>query len=67
MASGNRASMREGPLIIAAVVGETQRIGVGHGGGGHEVAPPELDAIEAVAPRRQIDQPLDLSYRSQKI
>ncbi len=56
---GQRHHAVLGRRIVAAVVEQAERIAVRHGGGGHEVAPPQRHAIEAVAPGGQIDRALD--------
>src|SRR6185436_3538821 len=45
--------------VVAAVVDEAERIAIGHRRHGYEVAAAELEPVEAVAPRREVDQPLD--------
>ena len=45
--------------VVAAVVEQAHGIAVGHRARRHEIAPPELHAVEAVAARGQVDQPLD--------
>ena len=50
-------------VIGAAVVVQAERVAVRHRAFRHQVAPPQLDAIEAALARRQIDQPLHHEHR----
>ena len=45
--------------IFAVVVGDADRIGVGHGLRGDQIPAPQRDAIEAVLGRGQVDQSFD--------
>ena len=49
--------------IVAAVVSEAERRPVGHRGRRDQVAPAQLHRIEAVLPRREIDQPFHRQHR----
>ena len=45
-------------MVVAAVVDHAERVGVRHHRFRHEVAPAQLDAVDAGLARRQVDQPL---------
>ena len=53
----HRAVLRR--RVVAAVVEEADRVAVRHRAGRHQVASPQLHAVESVMACREVDQPLD--------
>ena len=46
-------------MVLAAVIGHAERVGIGQRGGRDQVLPPQRDPVEAIRASRTIDQPLD--------
>ncbi len=56
---GQRQCPVQHRMIFAAVIGHAERVLIGQRGGRDQVLAAQLYAVEAIRPRRAIDQPLD--------
>ncbi len=56
---GQRQCPVENRMVLAAVIGHAERVGIGQRGGRDQVLAPQRDPVEAIRASRTINQPLD--------